>query len=122
MTATTIVSTGAASAKRDDTWATLPWSKIQAHVFRLQLRIAKAERSGKPGKVRALQRLMTSSFYAKALAVKRVTSSAGAKTSGVDHVLWSTDLQKNESHICSQKNRLQASTAEKDLYSHLHII
>lgn len=92
MTATQ--STGALSAKADVSWPTLNWNQIKASVFRLQVRIAKAEREGRKGKVKALQRLLTTSFYAKCLAVKRVTSSAGGKTPGVDNVIWRTDLQK----------------------------
>jgi RNA-directed DNA polymerase len=58
------------------------------------MRIAKAEREGRNGKVKALQRLLTNSFYGKCLAVKRVTSSTGTKTPGIDNVIWRTDLQK----------------------------
>jgi len=88
------LSTGASSTKHPSTWKGLPWPKIKAHVFRLQMRIAKAEREGKKGKVSALQRLLTSSFYAKCLAVKQVTSNKGSKTPGVDGVIFRTDRQK----------------------------
>ena len=87
-------STGASSAKRKETWNTLPWSMIKAQVFRLQVRIAKAEREGRKGRVKALQRLLTTSFYGKCLAIKRVSSSPGSKTPGVDGVLWHTSGQK----------------------------
>jgi len=93
---TAITLTGAASAKLGDTWETLSWPRIQAHVLRLQRRIAKAEREGRMGKVKALQRLLTCSFYAKCSAIKRVTSNAGAKTPGIDKVRWSTNLQKTK--------------------------
>jgi RNA-directed DNA polymerase len=52
------------------------------------MRIAKAVREGRWNKVRSLQHLLTHSFYAKLLAVKRVTSNKGKKTPGVDGVLW----------------------------------
>ena len=52
------------------------------------MRIAKAVKEGRCGKAKALQRILTRSFYAKLLAVKRVTSNKGKKTSGVDGVLW----------------------------------
>lgn len=94
MTATQ--STGALSAKADTSWSTLNWDQIKASVFRLQVRIAKAKREGRKGKVKALQRLLTSSFYAKCLAIKRVTSNTGAKTPGIDGVIWGTDLQKKK--------------------------
>lgn len=38
--------------------------------------------------MQTLQRLLTNSFYAKLLAVKRVTSNKGKNTPGVDGVLW----------------------------------
>jgi len=87
-------SAGASSTKHPSNWQELPWSKISAHVFRLQVRIAKAEREGRKGRVQALQRLLTSSFYAKCLAVKRVTSNKGSKTPGVDGVVLRTCRQK----------------------------
>jgi RNA-directed DNA polymerase len=52
------------------------------------MRIAKATKEGQWGKVKALQHLLTNSFYAKLLAVKRVTSNKGKKTPGIDGVLW----------------------------------
>ena len=85
---------GASSTKRKHQWQTLPWPKVEAHVLRLQIRIAKAEREGKKGKVKALQRLLTSSFYAKCMAVKRVTSNKGSKTPGIDGNLLQSPKQK----------------------------
>jgi RNA-directed DNA polymerase len=88
------LSTVASSTKPPSHWQALPWPKIEAHVFQLQVRIAKAEREGKKGKVNALQRLLTSSFYAKCLAVKRITSNKGNKTPGVDGVIFNTPRRK----------------------------
>jgi len=39
-------------------------------------------------KVKSLQNLLTNSFYAKLLAIKRVTSNKGKSTPGVDGILW----------------------------------
>ena len=69
-------------------WAAINWNKARAEVRRLQMRIAKAVKEERWGKVKALQYLLTHSFHAKALAVKRVTSNKGKKTPGVDGVLW----------------------------------
>jgi RNA-directed DNA polymerase len=77
-------------------WKSIDWKKAVAHVRLLQMRIAKAFREGKRGKVKALQRILTSSFYAKVLAVKRVTSNKGAKTPGIDGIIWSTPTKKME--------------------------
>ena len=73
---------------RSLTWDGMDWSKCEAYVRKLQARIVKAQKEGKHGKVKSLQWLLTHSFSAKALAVKRVTSNKGKNTSGVDKVLW----------------------------------
>ena len=52
------------------------------------MRIAKAVKENRWNKAKALQHLLTRSFHAKLLAVKRVTSNKGKKTPGVDGVLW----------------------------------
>ena len=76
------------------TWRSIDWDNAWREVKRLQIRIAKAVKEGKHGKVKSLQWLLTHSFYAKALAVKRVTSNKGKKTPGVDGVLWKTSQDK----------------------------
>lgn len=95
---------GASSTKRLSTWDSIPWSKAKAHVFRLQTRIAKAEREGCRGKVNALQRLLTTSFYGRCTAIKRVTSSTGGKTPGIDGVVLRTPNQKMNA-VFELKNR-----------------
>jgi len=72
----------------------IPWDKAQKLVRRLQMRIAKASKSGKFAKVKALQWTLTHSFYAKALAVKRITSNKGKNTPGVDRVTLNTSEKK----------------------------
>lgn len=69
---TVATQTGAAS---HDTlnWHAIDWQKVHTNVRRLQVRIVKATQEGKWGKVKSLQHLLTRSFSAKALAVKRVT-------------------------------------------------
>jgi RNA-directed DNA polymerase len=61
-------------------WTSIDWKKAQKEVRRLQMRIAKSVQEGKYGRVLALQWILTHSFYAKALAVKRVTSNKGRQT------------------------------------------
>lgn len=84
----------ASSDRNGQTWESIDWNKCEQMVNKLQARIVKAQKEGKYGKVKALQWTLTHSFYAKSLAVKRVTSNNGKKTSGVDNVLWSTPLSK----------------------------
>src|ERR1022692_5304400 len=83
-----------ASSATVEHWDQIDWKRCERQVTRLQARIVKASREGRWGKVKALQRLLTSSFSGKALAVKRVTENRGKRTSGVDHVLWSTPQSK----------------------------
>ena len=75
-------------------WEEIDWQKARAYVKKLQMRIVKAQKEGHYSKVKSLQWLLTHSFYAKALAVKRVTSNSGKRTSGVDHELWLTPQAK----------------------------
>ncbi len=70
------------------TWRSIDWKKANAEVRRLQMRIAKAVQEGNHGKVKSLQWILTHSFHAKAMAVKRVTSNKGKKTPGIDGIIW----------------------------------
>lgn len=85
--------TGAASDGEVD-WNQIDWAKVHQTVRRLQMRIAKAVREGRWGRVKALQRLLTTSFSGKALAVKRVTENRGKSTPGVDRIIWDTPGKK----------------------------
>jgi RNA-directed DNA polymerase len=69
---------------------------MKQNVHRLQMRIAKAHRERRHGKVKALQWILTHSLSAKLLAVKRVTENHGANTPGVDNIIWNTPKKKIE--------------------------
>ena len=86
--------TGAPTHNQTADWASLNWRKLEGNVRRLQARIVKAVQAGRWNKVKALQRLLTRSFSAKALAVKRVTENKGKRTAGVDGEIWTTPRQK----------------------------
>lgn len=75
-------------------WSTIDWFIVELQVRQLQFRIAKAVRKGRHNKAKALQWLLTHSYYAKLLAIKRVTQNRGSKTAGVDRVLWRSNAQK----------------------------
>jgi RNA-directed DNA polymerase len=75
-------------------WKAIDWRTIGHEVRRLQMRIAKAIQAGKHRKAQALQWILTHSIAAKLWAVRRVTTNRGAKTPGVDNVLWRTSEQK----------------------------
>ena len=84
----------ASSDHKESTWENIDWNKCEKAVSKLQARIVKAQKEGKFGKVKALQWTLTHSFYAKALAVRRVTSS----------------------HLHTRKKRLQASAFETNVH------
>ena len=79
---------------RPSNWVSIDWLRCEQYVQKLQARIVKAQKEGRHNKVKALQWLLTHSFYAKALAVKRVTSNKGKNTSGVDKTLRDSPTRK----------------------------
>lgn len=97
-----------ASSARSSTWNTIVWPKIEAQVRRLQLRIAQAKRQGRHGKAASLQWILTHSYAAKLLVVRRVTQNAGAKTSGVDQALWQTSKEKYRAVLSLQRRGYKA--------------
>lgn len=58
--------------------------------------------------VKRLQYLLTHSFYAKALAVKRVVTNDGRRTPGVDGVLWNTPAKKMAAALSLTDKRYRA--------------
>ena len=84
----------AASHTEVSKWTDIHWDKCEQRVRKLQARIVKAQKEKRYGKVKALQRILVTSFDAKALAVKRVTSNKGKRTAGVDKVKWTTPTAK----------------------------
>jgi RNA-directed DNA polymerase len=97
-----------APATKDITWNNICWVNVKSNVNRLQMRIAKAFRGGRYGKAKSLQWILTHSFYAKLLAVKRVTSNQGAKTPGVDNKVWRTPKQKIQAAISLKRHGYKA--------------
>ena len=68
-------------------WKHLNWRKLEKVVFKLQKRIYKASLRGDVKANRRLQKTLMKSWYAKCLALTRVTQdNAGKKTAGVDGV------------------------------------
>ena len=78
----------------DFAWNTIDWDAMKATVNRLQARIVKAVKEGNKEKVRSLQRLLSRSFAARLLAVKRVSENKGKRTPGVDNQLLDTAKKK----------------------------
>ncbi|SLM28791.1 RNA-directed DNA polymerase [Desulfamplus magnetovallimortis] len=87
----------------DFAWKSINWEAMQNNVNRLQARIVKAVKEGNKEKVRSLQRLLSMSFAAKLLAVKRVSENKGKRTPGVDNRLL--DSAKKKLHQVLTLNR-----------------
>lgn len=85
-------------------WKDINWEKAEEYVNRLQIRIVKAKLADKNNLVKRLQYLLVHSFYAKAIAIKKVSSNKGKRTAGVDGRIWKTEDEKWEiADECYQK-------------------
>jgi RNA-directed DNA polymerase len=93
---TTARAVGAVSREAAE-WYAIHWPAIHRNVRRLQVRIVKATKERRWGRVRALQRLLTHSYSGKVLAVRRVTENNGKATPGVDQEIWDTPEKKIQS-------------------------
>jgi RNA-directed DNA polymerase len=76
-------------------WHSINWKAVYCNVRRLQARIVKAVRESRWNKAKALVYLLTHSFSGRALAILRVVSNSGARTPGVDGILWNTPEAKS---------------------------
>jgi RNA-directed DNA polymerase len=94
----------ASTDSKQNTWDSINWLRCEVAVKKLQARIVKAQNEGKHGKVKSLQWVLTHSFYAKALAVRRVTSNKGRKTAGVDRQIWRTPESKCQAIATLRRN------------------
>lgn len=71
--------------KPSESWKSVPWKKLRRTVFRLQIRIYKAQRAGDFRRAISLQKLLLRSYAARMLAIRQVTQlNAGKKTAGID--------------------------------------
>ena len=80
--------------RRKIQWKDIDWKTVTDSVNRLQVRITKAVNIEKWQLVKRLQYMLTNSFYAKMLAIRRVTKNKGTRTAGVDGVKWTTSKAK----------------------------
>jgi RNA-directed DNA polymerase len=86
--------------KLEDQWNNIDWKKVEKHVNRLQARIAKAVKEGIWHLVKRLQYLLTHSFYAKLLAIKKVNTNKGKGTAGIDGETWSSPQSRMKAAFC----------------------
>ena len=68
-------------------WQDIDWKRVEKNVFKLQKLIYRASTSGELRKMRKYQKLLTKSYYARLLAVRRVAQdSQGIKIAGKDGI------------------------------------
>ena len=76
-------------------WQAIPWTKVHRHVFRLQKRIYQATQHGAVRTARKLQKLLMKSWYARLLAVRRISQdNRGKHTAGIDGVKSLTPAER----------------------------
>lgn len=75
-------------------WQSINWGAVELAVKFLQNRIVKAIETMKWRKSKALQAILTKSFAAKLLAIRRITENSGKRTAGIDGQLWNNPKAK----------------------------
>ena len=76
-------------------WNEINWRKVELTVFKLQKRIYQASKTNNVRKLRRLQKTLLNSYYAKLLAVRRISQdNHGKKTAGVDGIKSLTPKQR----------------------------
>lgn len=94
-------------------WNSINWKAVYKRINKLQTRITKATRRGNRNLAKKLQYLLTSSFDAKLLAVRKVTSNKGKRTSGVDRQLWSTPATRYKAALSLKTKGYKASPLKR---------
>ncbi len=76
-------------------WDEIDWKIVEIAIFKLQKRIYRASQRGDVKLVHSLQRLLTTSYFGKLWATRKVSQdNAGKKTAGVDGVKSLNPIQR----------------------------
>lgn len=102
-----------AASNSADLWMNLTWSCIESKVNKLQSRIAKAVKQGRFNLAKKLQYLLVNSFYAKLLAIKRISQNKGKNTAGIDGVLWNSPSKKYNGELSLESKGYKASPLKR---------
>lgn len=80
-----------------DEWRNIDWKRVESYAWKLQKRIYRASMAGNVGTVHQLQRRLLRSYYAKLLAVRKISQeNQGKRTAGVDGIKSLTPSQRFE--------------------------
>src|SRR6266498_3051977 len=107
-----------ASLRQAVDWRSIKWKRANRNVRHLQRRIVEAQQQGKKRKVRALQFILTRSYSARCLAVRRVAENPGRRTPGVDGQTLDTPEKKaraveNSTQKIINRSHSSASTSPR---------
>jgi len=94
-------------------WKQIVWEFVEMKVSKLQSRIARAIINGKDNLAKKLGYLLTRSYFAKLLSVRRVTTNKGRKTAGVDDQLWTTSVSKYRNALKLKKKGYRAKPLKR---------
>lgn len=79
---------------RGEDFESMDWKSVESHVRGLQMAISKAYARGEYNLAKRKCYLLTHSYDARLLAVRKVTTNQGRYTPGVDGEIWVTSAQK----------------------------
>jgi RNA-directed DNA polymerase len=94
-------------------WNNINWFLVEQSVNKLQVRITKAVKQNKWHKVKRLEYLLTNSYHAKLLAVRKVTQNKGKRTAGIDGKKWLTPAYKMLAALSLTGNRYKAQPLKR---------
>jgi len=94
-------------------WKSINWHKVEKSVNKLQTRITKAVLQNKWNLIKRLQYLLTHSYSAKLLAVRRVIQNKGKRTSGIDGEKWLTPDSKMKAVLSLTDKRYKAKPLKR---------
>ena len=80
-------------------WDKIDWRKCEQDLAELQNNLTIAAKRGNSKEIQEIQNNMIRQFSIRALAVRKVTSSRGKRTAGVDGEKWTKSSQKMEAVI-----------------------
>jgi len=75
-------------------WHAICWDSVIHQVKSIQSRIVKAVKANRWNRVKVLQGILTRSYAAKLLAIRRTTENRGKRTAGIDGQKWGTPRRK----------------------------
>lgn len=79
---------------KNSNWHNIPWQEYNKKVQDLQNKIVKARLENNMRLVYRLQNQLVTSLEGRAIAIRNVVTSSGAKTPGVDNITWKTPEQR----------------------------